>query len=132
MKAEWASVEFEIVPYRKTFVLRGLDDIWQMLDDHIVKTQSMGFSPYKKPHEEAILAWDKLLNRVSELLDEWTKFQQGWMQNEPIFSSDDIMEQLPNEGKKFRTVDRQWIKSMDSAKSNPVVCVSCSSTVSRS
>lgn len=121
MKAEWASVEFEIVPYRKTFVLRGLDDIWQMLDDHIVKTQSMGFSPYKKPHEEAILAWDKLLNRVSELLDEWTKFQQGWMQNEPIFSSDDIMEQLPNEGKKFRTVDRQWIKSMDSAKSNPVV-----------
>ena len=48
-------------------------------------------------------------------------FYQGWMQNEPIFSSDDIMEQLPNEGKKFRTINRQWRKAMDSVKAMPNV-----------
>jgi hypothetical protein len=40
---------------------------------------------------------------------------------EPIFSSDDIMQQLPLEGKRFATVDRMWRKTTDAAKKNPLV-----------
>lgn len=38
----------------------------QMLDDHIVMTQSMGFSPYKKPFEERIIKWEQQLNLVRD------------------------------------------------------------------
>jgi hypothetical protein len=37
----------------------------QMLDDHIVMTQSMSFSPYKKPFEERITKWEAQLSLVS-------------------------------------------------------------------
>ena len=49
MEGEWKGVNLEIVPYRETgtYVLKGFDVIQQLLDDHIVMTQSMSFSPFK-------------------------------------------------------------------------------------
>jgi hypothetical protein len=49
MEGEWKSVSLEVVLYRTTgtFVLKGADVIQQTLDDHIVMTQSMSFSPFK-------------------------------------------------------------------------------------
>ncbi len=41
------------------------DQVSQMLDDHIVMTQSMTFSPYKKPFEERINKWEAQLSLVS-------------------------------------------------------------------
>lgn len=82
----------------------------QMLDDNIVMTQSMTFSPYKKPFEERIAKWETQLNLMSEILDEWISVQRSWMYLEPIFSSPDIMQQLPLEAKRFATVDRTWRK----------------------
>lgn len=44
---------------------------------------------------------------------------------EPIFSSEDIMQQLPLEGKRFATVDRMWRKATDAAKRNPLLLKVC-------
>jgi dynein heavy chain len=58
MKKQWEDIVLELKPYVKgttnTFVIRGYDDINTVLDDHIVKTQAMQFSPFKKPFEEEI------------------------------------------------------------------------------
>jgi hypothetical protein len=62
-----------------------------------------------------------LVLQVSEVLDQWITLQRTWMHLEPIFSSDDIMQQLPLEGKRFATVDRSWRKTMDAAKRTPSV-----------
>lgn len=45
--------------------------------------------------------FSKRLNTFSRLLDEWLKVQKGWMHLEPIFTSEDIMHQMPLEGKYF-------------------------------
>ncbi len=38
---------------------------------------------------------------------------------EPIFSSEDIMRQLPTEGKRFAGVDRTWRKTLNAAHHDP-------------
>jgi dynein heavy chain len=57
--------------------------------------------------------------QVSEVLEQWLQLQRGWMYLEPIFSSPDIMQQLPLEGKRFAAVDRSWRKTLDAARKNP-------------
>ena len=49
MEGEWKGINLEVQPYRETgtFVLKGFDVVQQLLDDHIVMTQSMSFSPFK-------------------------------------------------------------------------------------
>ncbi|KAG2485619.1 hypothetical protein HYH03_015682 [Edaphochlamys debaryana] len=129
MQREWEVAEMAVLDYRetKTYVIKVEEAVSQMLDDHIAMTQSMMFSPYKKPFEERIAKWEQQLSLVSEILDQWIQLQRQWMYLEPIFGSEDIMQQLPLEGKRFATVDRMWRKTTEAAKRNPLVLKVCSS-----
>ena len=54
MKDEWSLVQFEVKAYKETgtSVVGGIDDIITLLDDHLVKTQTMRGSMYIKAIEE--------------------------------------------------------------------------------
>ena len=121
MQTEWADVSFDIMAYRETgsYVLRGADDIQQRLDDHVVMTQAMSFSPFKKAHAQRLDDWGVKLNQMAEILEQWLNCQRNWMYLEPIFSSPDIMKQLPAEASKFKTCDRQWRKCLKIASEDP-------------
>ncbi|KAL7754356.1 hypothetical protein RI367_000337 [Sorochytrium milnesiophthora] len=115
MEAEWEPLVFNCIAYRETgtYILSALDEVQQLLDDQIVKTQSMRGSPYIKPFETEIKAWESTLIRMQDILDEWLKVQATWLYLEPIFSSEDIMNQMPEEGNKFKKVDTSWRKIME-------------------
>ncbi|CAN0548741.1 unnamed protein product, partial [Ectocarpus sp. 12 AP-2014] len=121
MKEEWASLEFEVRPYKETgtFLVSGVDEIVTLLDDHIVKTQTMRGSPYILPIEAECKAWEFRLKYAQGLVDEWISCQRTWLYLEPIFSSEDIMRQLPTEARRFNSVDQLWKKTMEETNKDP-------------
>lgn len=72
----------------------GVDEVQAILDDQVVKIQSMRASPFIKPFEAQAAAWDDLLNTLQDIVDNWVQCQATWQYLEPIFSSPDIMKQM--------------------------------------
>ena len=96
MKDEWLNVVFECIPYRESGVstLTMVEEIQQMLDDHILKAQTMHSSAYIKPFEEEMKLWEDKLISMQDILDAWLRCQESWLYLEPIFNSEDIMKQV--------------------------------------
>jgi dynein heavy chain len=127
MSSEWENVNLFIDAYRETgtFILKGVDDLQTLLDEHVTMTQAMQFSAFKKPFEERIDSWAETLSTVSDVLEEWIKVQRSWLYLQPIFDSSDIQRQLPTEYKRFSTVDKNWRQTLQAAKSHPKAIKFC-------
>ncbi|XP_041639844.1 dynein heavy chain 1, axonemal [Cheilinus undulatus] len=127
MEQDWSTILFDVLPYKEsgTYILKSPDEASQLLDDHIVMTQSMSFSPFKKAFEGKINTWESKLRMTQDVLEEWLTCQRSWLYLEPIFSSDDINQQLPVEGKKYQKMEQNWRRIMKSAFDNPKVIELC-------
>ena len=81
MENDWVPVVFNTAPYRDSGlrILSGVDDIQAMLDDHLVKTQTMRGSPFIKPFTARIKEWERVLVMCQEIIDGWLKMQSTWL-----------------------------------------------------
>ncbi|KAM7358701.1 dynein heavy chain 3, axonemal isoform 1-T1 [Cochliomyia hominivorax] len=114
MKKDWKDVCFDVLQYRDsdTHILAALDDIQTLLDDHIMRTQAMKRSPFITALGSKADDWENRLTLIQNIIDTWTSLQITWMYLEPIFSSEDIMRQMPLEGRNFKAVDKIWRRIM--------------------
>ncbi|XP_035775701.1 dynein heavy chain 3, axonemal-like [Anopheles albimanus] len=114
MQEEWTDVMFVCVPYRDSdmYILSSVDEIQTLLDDHILKAQAMRGSPYIAALGTKANNWEDKLISMQDIIDTWLQVQATWMYLEPIFSSEDILRQMPTEGRHFKAVDRVFRKIM--------------------
>jgi hypothetical protein len=62
---------------------------------------------------------DRQLRLFGDTLEEWLEVQRQWMYLESIFSTPDIIRQLPAESRAFAAVDRQFRDMMRRTKDRP-------------
>ncbi|KAF5300238.1 hypothetical protein FQR65_LT09192 [Abscondita terminalis] len=130
MQEEWDGVFFKTSVYKDTglHVLTALDDVQVVLDDHIIKTLMMKGSVFVKPYVAQVNTWYDKVMRMNSTLEEWVKVQSQWMYLLPIFSSKDIVSQMPEEGQLFKDVDGTFRRYINVIVREPKVIETCPQT----
>lgn len=123
MIAECAELLFKTSIYKDTglSVLTQLDDIQAVLDEHTIKTLSIRGSIFVKPYQTEVRAWYEKITRVNKTVEEFGKVQCDWLYLLPIFSSKDIVEQMPEEGDLFQEVNNIYVGYMKVVERDPRV-----------
>lgn len=77
MKMDWEDINADVKPWKQTgtYTVGGgsVEEIQTLLDDQIVKTQTMKGSPYAKIFEHLISEWEDQLIYTQDLFEYWVK-----------------------------------------------------------
>lgn len=124
VRDRWMKQELELVLYQnRVRLIRGWDDLFATLDDHMGGLILMKSSPYYRAvrefQEEGKL-WEDRLTKLRAAFDAWVDVQRRWVYLEGIlFGSSDIKAQLPAEWSRFKSVDGEFVTLMRRIASRP-------------
>ena len=124
IKRIWEETIFEVAPYNDSkdkYILSKTEDVFQQLDDHQAKIQSMLAQKYVVNIRSKVEEWENKLALVQNTLEEWLDCQRQWMYLENIFGAEDIQKELPGETAKFNGVDKFWRETMSRTYQKPNV-----------
>ena len=119
----WEEYELELVRYKdKCKLIRGWDDLFTKLDEHINSFQSMSNSPYYGVFKDLIEPSKDKLEKIRLLFNEWVDIQRKWVYLEGIFfGSADIMNELPADYNKFKSIDSEFTQLMKKVSNKPLI-----------
>ncbi|ETE61722.1 Cytoplasmic dynein 1 heavy chain 1, partial [Ophiophagus hannah] len=119
----WNTYELDLVNYQnKCRLIRGWDDLFNKVKEHINSVSAMKLSPYYKVFEEDALSWEDKLNRIMALFDVWIDVQRRWVYLEGIFTgSADIKHLLPIETQRFQSISTEFLALMKKVSKSPLV-----------
>ncbi|XP_053612058.1 dynein heavy chain, cytoplasmic isoform X6 [Plodia interpunctella] len=123
VRESWQSYELDLINYQnKCKIIRGWDDLFNKVKEHINSVAAMKLSPYYKVFEEEALTWEEKLNRINALFDVWIDVQRRWVYLEGIFSgSADIKTLLPVETSRFQSISSEFLGLMKKVSKSPMV-----------
>ena len=119
----WKDYELELVRYKdKCKLIKGWDDMFTALDEHINSFQSMSNSPYYNQFKDDIEPWKDKLEQIRLIFNEWVDVQRKWVYLEGIFfGSADIMNELASDYNKFKSIDEEFTGLMKKVANKPMV-----------
>ncbi len=82
-------------------------------------------TPFKAEVTEKIFS----LSEVADTIEKWLKVQTLWTNLVSVFSSGDIAKQMPTEAKKFKNIDKAWLKIMERANEQKNVIQCCQNDI---
>ncbi|KAK2951696.1 putative Dynein axonemal heavy chain 1 [Blattamonas nauphoetae] len=126
IKVAWQDTIFDIADHKSgtTYILGGVEEVMEQLEDHQALLQTMLASRYVVDIRAEIETWEKKMNSLQELIDEWIKCQRGWMYLYAIFTQPDIIRQMPQEARQFNEIDTSWKDIMQKVHNDPN-CIRC-------
>ncbi|OQR99244.1 dynein heavy chain, partial [Thraustotheca clavata] len=119
----WTTYALDLVNYQnRCRIIKGWDDMFSKLDEHLNSLQSMKQSPYYRVFAEQAESWEEKLTRVRSIFDFWIDVQRRWIYLEGIFfGSADIKQQLPKEYARFQSVDNEFVSTMKRVTHKPLI-----------
>ncbi len=124
VRDRWMRQELELVLYQsRVRLIKGWDNLFTVLDDHLGGLVLMKSSPYYRAvreFQEEGKMWEERLTKLRGAFDSWVEVQRRWVYLEGIFfGSADIKAQLPAEWSRFRNIDGEFINLMRRVSSRP-------------
>ena len=123
VKDAWQNYELDLINYQnKCKLIRGWDDLFNKLKEHINSVSQMRISPYYKVFEDEASSWDEKLNKMNVIFDLWIDVQRRWVYLEGIFTgSADLPHLLPQETQRFASISSEFLNLMKKVSRAPLV-----------
>uniref|UniRef100_A0A803WBL3 Dynein axonemal heavy chain 17 n=1 Tax=Ficedula albicollis TaxID=59894 RepID=A0A803WBL3_FICAL len=124
LDSTWETMEFEYEPHSRTQLpLLKVDELLiETLEDNQMQLQNVLASKYRAFFLQRAQDWQNKLSTTDTVINTWLEVQRKWSHLETIFiASEDTRSQLPEESKKFDTIDEDFRELMAVAVKTPNV-----------
>ena len=85
-------------------------ELIEKLEDTSMALGGMATNRYSAPFKGKVQDWITKMATIEEIINMWLNVQNMWMYMEAVFSGGDIVKQLPSEAKRFKNIDKQFVK----------------------
>jgi hypothetical protein len=125
IEAEWKEKRFELLSWKNTdtviFAGASFEEIQMLLDENVIRIQTIRSDPGVKFIEEYAKEWEEMLVFLQEACEIWVKVQQAYVYLLPVFNSEDIRTHMAKAAAEFKRVHDTWEDLMKDVVDNPTV-----------
>jgi dynein heavy chain len=132
--AFWEEAELEVKGYKgnDACMLGGnIQDIQERLENDIMALNQMNAMRFVTPFKPIVVEKITQLSETADIIEKWLKVQTLWTNLVSVFTGGDIAKQMPVESKKFKGIDKQWLKIMERAAEQKNVISCCANDILR-
>lgn len=109
--------EHELHPRTGTMLLKSDELLVETLEDNQVQLQNLMMSKYLSHFLKEVTSWQQKLSTADSVISIWFEVQRTWSHLESIFiGSEDIRAQLPEDSRRFDSIDQEFKVSSDNGR----------------
>jgi dynein heavy chain len=122
----WKDMVLDYAPHKETemFVPRPSEEVVEGIEAHQMELQGIfGMGKFMDYFKDRVMLWQSTLGNVDDTLRMWLNVSKSWASLESIFlASADIRSQLPDDTKRFESINSEFVELMKEAV-NEANCV---------